>query len=175
MVRRVNHVEKERKEWYILWSPTDCNVSKVELALKGQDAELWMPVFNQVVGQEKESVPLYPGYYFVNCDEETVEKIEDRITGMKAKGKLVFMKNEDKKLHKLSDEEILRIKTVEEEEVDCATLFEGEKVRMIGGPLKDFEGRVISVKKGFVRIVSQMFNRELDAMWVPETDCEKIN
>ena len=167
--------EAERK-WHILWAITDCKVSKVELCLKGMDAKLWVPVFSQLVGQEKEAVPLYPGYYFVECTRESLERMEDRIYGLKARHNLVFMKDENKKPYTLSQEEIDRIKSVEEEEIDEKTLVAGkDRVRVIAGPLKECKGKVIAVKKGFVQISAMMFNREFDSMWIKTEDCEKIN
>ena len=168
-------LEKEERQWYILWSPTDCKFSVVEQVLLGMDAELWVPCFKQVVGREKEVVPLYPSYYFVKCTEEVRQNIEDRIFGKKAKGKLMFMKTEDKHPHTLSDEEVKRVKQVEEEEVNSAVFDEKDTVRIMGGAFKDCVGTVLEVKKGSVKISVTMFNREFDAMWLPEKDCEKIN
>lgn len=162
------------RRWYILWAINDCSPTKVEMCLKGMDAKLWVPVFSQVVGQEKESVPLYPGYYFVECTLDILSQIEDRIYGLRSKNNLVFLKDDTKKPYALTDEEVNRVKSVEEKEIDDATLMPKDKVRVIAGPLKECTAIVLGVKKGFVQIQTTMFNREMDAMWVPSCDVEKL-
>lgn len=173
MGKKLN-IEQERRDWYILWSKTDCRISKIELVLKGMDAELWIPCYSQIVGQEKEAVPLYPGYYFVNCSRNMVDKIEERIIGLRSRKTLVFMKNEDKNPYTLTVEEISRIKSVEEKEIDNATYIQGDKVRIIAGPLKECYGKVVDVKNGFIKLSTKIFNRDIDAIWIKNSDCEKI-
>ena len=166
--------EKKDKNWYILWSTNDCKQSKVEVIVKGLNADLWIPCFKMTYGIDKDTVPLYPGYYFIGCDEDVLEKIEDRIELLKTKKTLMFLKDENKKHYKLTKEEIQRVKKVEDEEIDKSQFAMDDTVRIKEGAMKDCEGKVIEVRKGQIRIESKMFNIEHDKIWINENNCEKI-
>ena len=167
-------VKEEEKKWYILWSPTDCKLSKVEDVLLNTGAEFWMPCFKQVNGQDEDIVPLYPSYYFIKCDDITLDNVEERISCLKARGKIQVMRDENKRAYTLSEDEVERVRQAEREEVNSATITEEESVRVNNGTLNGCLGKVVEVKKGFLKIATTMFNRELDAIWVPEGDCERV-
>jgi transcription antitermination factor NusG len=166
-------MEKE-KAWYILWSMNDCSRSKVELVLKGTDSELWVPLLKQVVGKETKEVPLYPGYYFVKCTPESVERINDRIKALRSRVNIIFMKNENKKAYTLTEEEISRIKEVEKEDINISDFSEGEKVRIVEGMLKECIARVVEVKTGFLKVIPTLFNRELGPFVIKDCYCHKL-
>ena len=136
------------RKWYALWTRSHCErVVHDQLAAKG--FELFLPeadVWSSRAGVRRLiSTPMFPGYLFVRHEMDKSGYLEV----IKARGLVKILGEQWDRLYPVADGEINALQRVQAAGIPVlphAFLQEGQRVRIIRGPLADIEGVLVQNK-----------------------------
>jgi transcription antitermination factor NusG len=167
------------KKWYVVYTKPKWEKKVVQLLNKKKITN-YCP-FNKVIKQWSDRKktnyePLFRSYIFVQISEK--EKIETRNTD----GVLYFVTHEGKPAV-IKEEEITLIQsflelynnvTVESNRIHC-----NDTIRIIEGPLKTYEGKVLAVYKKSIKVILPSIGyamvAEIDVHHVQKIDNNRTN
>ncbi len=160
--------------WYALWTRSHCErLVYDQLMAGGIDAflpavEVWSA---RAGARHRIRVPMFPGYLFVRHVMDKAGYIEVR----KARGLVSILGERWDRLAVVPDSEIQAIQAVVGADLPVlphAYLHEGQRVRIIRGPLADVEGILVrqNPNRGLlvisVELLRQSIAVEVDCTWV---------
>lgn len=161
-------------QWHALWTKSHCErLVYDQLLTKGFDAFLpTIDVWSRRAGfRRRIQVPMFPGYLFLRCIMDKSSYIEVR----KARGLVGVLGERWDRLVPVPDAEVEAIQTVVQARVPVLPytfLRDGQRVRIIRGPLVDVEGILVRQKPntGLLVLSVQLLQRsvavEVDCTWV---------
>lgn len=141
--------------WYAVWTRSHCErLVGDQLAAKGFSTFLpEMGTWSKRQGQlHVIPMPMFPGYLFVRQRMDKHAYIEM----LKVRGLVRILEDGWNRLTPLADQEVEAVQRLVEAKVPVfphGPLFEGDRVRVTEGPLKDVEGTFIEDKSGCGRLV----------------------
>jgi transcription antitermination factor NusG len=141
--------------WYAVWTRSHCErLVGDQLAAKGFSTFLpEMGTWSKRQGQlHVVPMPMFPGYLFVRQRMDKHAYIEM----LKVRGLVRILEDGWNRLTPLVDQEVEAVQRLVEAQVPVfphGPLFEGDRVRVTEGPLKDVEGTFIEDKAGCGRLV----------------------
>lgn len=159
--------------WYVLWTRSHCEQLVLnQLASKGfrlffPRVEAWWRRFGV---RHRISVPMFPGYVFLNHALDRHSHLEI----LKARG-LVRILDEAGRPATVPDSEIEAIQRIQDAQLPARShpyLREGQRVRVIGGPLLGVEGLLVKIKskKGLLILSVNVMQRSMAV----EVDCTLV-
>ena len=161
--------------WYALWTNSHCEqLVHDQLQAKGFDAFLpRMEIWSRRNGERRvTSAPLFPGYLFLRHAAMTKDAY---IELCKARGLVRVLGERWDRLDLVPDHELHAIRTVLEARVPVLLhpyLRDGERVRIVAGPLADVEGILVRTKpnKGLMVLRVSLLQRSVAV----EVDCTLV-
>jgi transcription termination/antitermination protein NusG len=168
-------VRPTRVHWYAAWTNSHCEqLVHDQLHAKGFEpflpkVEVWS---RRRGGRRLVSTPLFPGYVFLH--HPVMSKV-DYIEVCKARGLVRVLGERWDRLETIPDDEVDSIRRVLEAHVPMMPhpyLRDGERVRIVRGPLTDVEGLLIRTKpnKGLVVVRVTLLQRSVAV----EVDCTAV-
>jgi transcriptional antiterminator NusG len=156
----------DNRGWYIIYigDPKKINDVQIVFETMKKDVTIWAPTQTVLRKQRGENVvvtrPLFPGYLFVNFVLEG--DIEEQLYDAKA-GYFLKAPGSDH-LYKITDEEIQRIKEIENRHVvdantETVNIEVGNFVEVTNGPFLGAKGNVLEVRKDRVKVELTIFGR----------------
>jgi transcription antitermination factor NusG len=161
--------------WFALW--TRSRYEKVAAAMLGNaGVEHFLPLKSEIHQwsdrKQRVSVPLFSGYLFVRLNPNR----DSRLQVLKAPGIAGFVGNSTGPLP-IPDQQIEDIRTVLLRRVECTALpllEEGDRVRVVRGPLAGIEGRLARGNSTSRLLISiEMIHKTL-AVTVSRDDVELV-
>ncbi len=152
--------ESQSIGWYI-WAIKSGSIKKVKKFITEDVPEILDIVYPQVrkeVKTEKKvyikTVPLYMNYLFVQLKDSDYEIVFNKFkTFAKVTTSLGRCSDSDLEL-------INKVKKIEEKRASMTSFFKGDKVMVIGGPLKGHYGVVSKIRGNSVQIIIQIFRQD---------------
>lgn len=141
-----NMIQEFHERWHVLYTrPRHEKKLKDFLAERG--VQVYLPLYKTLRQwsdrKKKVEEPLFKSYMFVKANELNY------FTILNAPGAVKFV-HFGEEIATISNKEVEIIEQIlkypEQVEVEDYTFFEGEKIRIAAGPLKDIEGTLISIK-----------------------------
>ena len=141
--------------WYVIWTATGSERKLCAWIDSYVSSSLYDDCFVPVVEQNRKvkdewrtvKKVLFPGYLFVQTDDKRIERFAERI---KHSGQFATVLATDGKLAPLKEEECYLIDSAYGSEgVLEASIgeIEGDKVKIMSGPLKGLEGSIKSINR----------------------------
>lgn len=163
-----------RAPWHVLWTHSNCeDLVGEQLAAKGfhpfaPRIEQWG---RRKGGRAVMTVPLFPGYLFLNDVLDKARHVEVR----KARGLAGILGHGWDRPATVPEAEIEGIRKVVESRVPAAVhpyLKEGRRVRIVEGPLANVEGILVRCRadKGLVVLSVELLQRSVAV----EVDCTRV-
>lgn len=160
--------------WYALWTRSHCERLVFD-HLIGKGFEAFLPevdIWSVRAGVRRRiQVPMFPGYLFVRHPMDKYSYIEVR----KARGLVGVLGESWDRLAAVPDDEVEAIQAVVRSQMPVlpyAYLRDGQRVRIVRGPLADVEGFLVRQKPnaGLLVLSVQLLQRsvavEVDCTWV---------
>lgn len=163
------------KNWYVacINDPRSFKFLPDRLKRVSQTSKLWIPTClvmkkkrNQATKQdiwEETERPLYPGYVFINCDDDELCTIESVIKGQC--GGWFLKSGGQTKPASLTESEIKKLEITASEymnkkpQLSQFNLSIGQNVEMTAGPFKGFHAIIISMKKHMLKVETSILGR----------------
>lgn len=161
-------------EWYVLWTQSNCELLVYEqLVAKG--FQLFLPTL--IVWSRRQGArnllrrPMFPGYLFLRHAMDKMGYLEVR----KARGLVRILGERWDRLAAVPDQEIEAIQKVAQAELPTLPhpyLREGQRVRVIRGPLAGVEGILVQIKpsKGLLVLSVGLLQRSVAV----QVDCTHV-
>jgi transcription termination/antitermination protein NusG len=168
-------VTTARSAWYALWTNSHCE-QLVHDQLLGKGFDPFLPrvgVWSRRAGERRlVSVPLFPGYLFLRHAEMTKASYLELC---KARGLVRVLGERWDRLEVVPDAEVEGIRRALEARLPVTPypyLHDGERVRIVSGPLADVEGILIRAKpnKGLLVLRVALLQRSVAV----EVDCTLV-
>lgn len=160
--------------WYVLWTRSNCE-QLVHDQLRAKGFELFLPKVEhwsrRGILQRNSHAPLFPGYLFMNHAMDKFSYIEV----CKARGLVRILGERWDRLAAVSDREIESIQRVLGACLPAMShpyLREGQRVRIMHGPLADVEGILVKSepRKGLLVLSVELLRRSVAV----EIDCTSV-
>lgn len=151
--------------WHVLWTHSNCERLVYE-QLRGQGFELLLPMIAQWASRRGvrylSRVPMFPGYLFLH---HAVDKTS-YLQVCKARGLVRILGEQWDRLAAVPDREIEAIRKLLKTDLPAlphAYLREGQRVRVIDGPLANAEGILLSSEpeKGLLVLSIELLRRSV--------------
>jgi transcription termination/antitermination protein NusG len=161
-------------KWHVLWTRSNCEQLVCD-QLTAKGLKVFLPkigAWSRRAGQRRLAhVPMFPGYLFTDQVMDKASYIEIR----KSIGLVSILGERWDRLHAVPDVEIEAIQRALEAKLPVFPhpyLREGQRVRIIHGPLMDIEGILVggNPRKGLVVISINMLRRSVAV----EMDCTQV-
>ena len=161
-------------QWHVLYTKSNCE-QLVYNQLAGKGFDLFLPkieTWSRRGGVQRLSpAPLFPGYLFLWHAVDKVSFIEIR----KARGLVNILGERWDRLATVPDTEIEAIQTVLRSQLPILPhpyLREGQRVRIVGGPLVNVEGIFVKARpnKGLLVLSIELLRRSVAV----EVDCTLV-
>lgn len=131
------------KNWFVMYTAPRAE-KKVAKRLEENNIEVYLPIIEEIRQwsdrKKKVQRPLFNGYIFVKIEQNKLWE------ALQVQGAVKFV-NFSGAHARIREEEIEAIKRIVNTgvavEVDSSEIQEGEKVKILGGPLQGFEGECI--------------------------------
>ena len=164
----------ERAQWCALWTHAHCE-QLVHDQLKAKQFNVFLPmmmVWSRRRGLRHQiQVPMFPGYLFVRQTTDKASYIEIQ----KTKGLTRMLGERWDRPALVADAEIEAVQRLLETDLPVLAhpyLQEGQRVRIVDGPLADLEGILVDVKpsKGLLVLSVNLLRRSVAV----EIDCTRV-
>lgn len=151
--------------WYVLWTHSNCERLVYE-QLRGQGFELLLPMVSQWVSRRGlrylSRVPMFPGYLFLH---HAIDKIS-YLQVCKARGLVRILGEQWDRLAAVPDREIEAIRRLVGADLPALPhpyLREGQRVRVMSGPLANAEGILLGSEpeKGLLVLSVELLRRSV--------------
>jgi transcription termination/antitermination protein NusG len=160
--------------WYVLWTRSHCeSLVADQLAAKGFRAFLpTVEVWARRAGERRRCrVPMFPGYVFLRHALDKWSDVEVR----KARGVVTILGDAWDRRAVVPDGEMTAIERLVASRLPAAAhghLREGQRVRIVGGPMDDVEGILVRTKpgKGLLVLSIALLHRSVAV----EVDCTMV-
>ena len=141
--------------WYVIWTTTGCE-QKLGLWIKDYvPADYYDDCFVPLIDQNKKingvwktvHKTLFPGYLFVNTDDERIEAFAERI---RHSDQFAVVLSTDERFAPVNDEEVFLIENAYANNGVLGSsigIIEGEHIKILSGPLIGKEGLIKSINR----------------------------
>jgi transcriptional antiterminator NusG len=169
-----NRQQETAARWYVLWTHSNCERLVYE-QLRGQGFELLLPLIAQWVRRRGlrylSKVPMFPGYLFLN---HAIDKLS-YLQVCKTRGLVRILGEQWDRLAAVPEREIDSIRKLVGTDLPALPhpyLREGQRVRVIQGPLANAEGILIKSEpeKGMLVLSVDMLRRSVGV----QIDCTLV-
>lgn len=169
-----NRRQDTAARWYVLWTHSNCERLVYE-QLRGQGFELLLPLIAQWVRRRGlrylSKVPMFPGYLFLN---HAIDKFS-YLQVCKTRGLVRILGEQWDRLAAVPEREIDAIRKLVGTDLPALPhpyLREGQRVRVIQGPLANAEGILVSSEpeKGMLVLSVDLLRRSVGV----EIDCTLV-
>lgn len=141
--------------WYVIWTTTGSELKLGQWIKDYVPAEFYHDCFVPQIDQNRKvngvwktvHKTLFPGYLFVNTDEDRIESFAERI---RHADQFAVVLSTDDKFTPISDEEIFLIENAYANNGVLGAsigVIEGDKVKILSGPLIGKEGLIRSINR----------------------------
>lgn len=160
--------------WHVVWTRSNCEL-RVYKQLVGKGFETFLPTVHRWSRSKRVQklyrAPLFPGYLFVR---HAVDK-DSYLEMCKTRGLVRILGERWDRLASVPEPAVAAIRKVEESDIPrmpYAYLREGERVRIISGPLADVEGilKKLNPDSGLLILSIDLLARSVAV----EVDCSKV-
>lgn len=141
--------------WYVIWTTTGCE-QKLGIWIKDYvPADCYDDCFVPLIDQNKKingvwktvHKTLFPGYLFVNTDDERIEAFAERI---RHSDQFAVVLSADERFAPVNDEEVFLIENAYANNGVLGPsigIIEGERIKILSGPLIGKEGLIKSINR----------------------------
>ena len=160
-----------RPAWHVLWTRSNCE-ALVSDQLTAKGFHVFLPTLEMWVrrgaARQRHRVPMFPGYVFLHHALDKWSDVEIR----KARGLVMILGDAWDRRAAVPATEIEAVRRLTESRLPAVThayLREGQRVRIVRGPLADVEGILVRTKpgKGLLVVSVDLLHRSVAV----EVDC----
>jgi transcription termination/antitermination protein NusG len=160
-----NRQASDTPSWFVLWTQSHCErLVTDQLAAKG--FEVFLPTIRtwsrQRGARKMISLPMFPGYSFIRHAVDRYSYVEI----LKTRGVVRILGDGWERLAPVPDHDVETIQRIVETDVPVfphTYLCEGQRVRIVDGPLRGVEGVLVQAKpsKGLLVISVELLRRSV--------------